>query len=186
MQLPWGEKAGFKGVIDLISMKAYQGDGKTAVEIPAEYQEEAEEARLKLIEAAAEGEDSLLEKYFENGDLTAEEALQGLHKAVQISNIIPVMVAAGGHMIGIAPMLEALSKLAPSPAEHAEVVAKSPKGEVTLTPSDSGPLAAYVWKTADPSWKANLLPRLLWRNELGYPRLNANKGEEERLLGMVL
>lgn len=167
-------------------MKAYQGDGKTAVEIPAEYQEEAEEARLKLIEAAAEGEDSLLEKYFENGDLTAEEALQGLHKAVQISNIIPVMVAAGGHMIGIAPMLEALSKLAPSPAEHAEVVAKSPKGEVTLTPSDSGPLAAYVWKTtADPFVGKQTFFRVFSGVMSSDTRVwNANKGEEERLAGM--
>ena len=186
MQLPWGEKAEFKGVIDLISMKAYQGDGKTVVDIPAEYQSEAEEARLKLIEAAAEGEDSLLEKYFENGDLTTEEALQGLHKAIQISNVIPVMVAAGGHMVGIAPMLEALSKLAPSPLERPTVVAQSPKGEVQLTPSDSGPLAAYVWKTtADPFVGKQTFFRVFSGVMSSDTRAwNANKGEEERLAGM--
>jgi len=70
MQLPMGEKADFKGIIDLVSMKAYEGDGKKASEIPAGFQAEAEEARMQLVEAAAEGEDSLLEKYFENGDLT--------------------------------------------------------------------------------------------------------------------
>ena len=70
-------------------MKAYKGDGKTAVEIPAELKDEAEEARMVLVEAAAEGEDSLLEKYFENGDLTSEEIVQGLRKAITESNIIP-------------------------------------------------------------------------------------------------
>ncbi|MFZ3070008.1 MAG: GTP-binding protein, partial [Anaerolineaceae bacterium] len=121
LQLPWGEKADFQGVIDLVNMKAYKGEGKTASEIPAEYRAEAEEARLRLIEAAAEGEDSLMEKYFENGGLTAEETLQGLHKAIQTSNVIPVLVASGGRMIGIVPLLDTLTKLAPSPAERPAV-----------------------------------------------------------------
>src|SRR5690606_30996861 len=124
MQLPWGEKADFQGVIDLITMKAYKGDGKTAVEIPANLKDEAEEARMVLVEAAAEGEDSLLEKYFENGDLTSEEILQGLHKAIQESNIMPVLVAAGGRMIGIAPLMDALLSLAPAPTERPAVTAK--------------------------------------------------------------
>lgn len=57
VQLPWGEKQAFQGVIDLLTMKAYKGDGKTAVEIPAEFKSAAEEARTKLVEAAAEGDD---------------------------------------------------------------------------------------------------------------------------------
>ena len=129
MQLPWGEKADFQGVIDLVTMKAYKGDGKTATEIPAELKDEAEEARMVLVEAAAEGEDTLLEKYFENGDLTSEEIVQGLRKAIQESNIIPVLTAAGGHMIGVGPLMEALLALAPSPAERPAVVANSPKGD---------------------------------------------------------
>ncbi len=67
VELPWGEKAGFQGVIDLLTMKAYKGDGKVAVEIPAEFQSAADEARMALVEASAEGEDSLLEKYLEFG-----------------------------------------------------------------------------------------------------------------------
>jgi elongation factor G len=70
MQLPWGEKSDFQGVIDLVTMKAYKGDGKVVAEIPAEFKEEAESYRVALVEAAAEGEDALLEKYFENGDLS--------------------------------------------------------------------------------------------------------------------
>jgi elongation factor G len=186
MQLPWGEKADFNGVIDLVTMKAYKGDGKTVVDIPAEYQTEAEEARLQMVEAAAEGEDSLLEKYFENGDLTAEETLQGLHKAIQEGNIIPVLVAAGGRMIGIAPLLDTLLALAPSPLERPATIAKSPKGEVELRFEDSGPLAAYVWKTtADPFVGRQTFFRVYSGTMNSDTRVwNANKGEEERLAGV--
>ncbi len=186
MQLPWGEKADFQGVIDLITMKAYKGDGKTAVEIPANLKDEAEEARMVLVEAAAEGEDSLLEKYFENGDLTSEEILQGLHKAIQESNIMPVLVAAGGRMIGIAPLMDALLSLAPAPTERPAVTAKSPKGEVELKFDDSGPLAAYVWKTtADPFVGRQTYFRVYSGTINSDTRVwNANKGEEERLAGV--
>jgi len=63
IQLPWGEKQDFKGVIDLITMKAYKGQGKTAEEIPAEFKDDAKKARMKLVEAAAEGDDALMEKF---------------------------------------------------------------------------------------------------------------------------
>ena len=186
VQLPWGEKTEFQGVIDLITMKAYKGDGKTSSEIPAEYQAEAEEARMVLVEAAAEGEDSLLEKYFENGDLSSEEILQGLHKAIQESNIIPVMVAAGGRMMGIAPLMDTLLALAPSPKERPTVTSKSPKGEVELKFDDAGPLAAYVWKTtADPFVGRQTFFRVYSGTMNSDTRVwNANKGEEERLAGV--
>ncbi len=186
MQLPWGEKADFNGVIDLVTMKAYKGDGKTEVDIPAEFQTEAEEARLQLVEAAAEGEDSLLEKYFENGDLTVEETLQGLHKAMQESNLIPVLVAAGGRMIGVAPLLDALLALAPKPSERPVTIAQSPKGEVELKFEDSGPLAAYVWKTtADPFVGRQTFFRVYSGTMNSDTRVwNANKDEEERLAGV--
>ena len=71
-QLPWGEKAAFKGVIDLISMKAYPNEGKAPQDIPADLKAAADEARMKLVEAAAEGEDALLEKYLDSGELTNE------------------------------------------------------------------------------------------------------------------
>ena len=186
MQLPWGEKAEFQGVIDLVTMKAYKGDGKTATEIPADLKDEAEEARMVLVEAAAEGEDSLLEKYFENGDLTPEEILQGLHKAIQQSNIMPVLVAAGGRMIGIAPLMDNLLALAPAPSELPSVTAKSPKGDVELKFEDSGPLAAYVWKTtADPFVGRQTYFRVYSGTMNSDTRVwNTNKGEEERMAGV--
>ncbi len=186
MQLPWGEKADFQGVIDLVTMKAYKGDGKTASEIPADLKDEAEEARMVLVEAAAEGEDSLLEKYFENGDLTSDEILQGLHTAIRESNIMPVLVAAGGRMIGIAPLLDTLLALAPAPSELPAVTAKAPKGEVELKFEDSGPLAAYVWKTtADPFVGRQTYFRVYSGIMNSDTRVwNTNKGEEERLAGV--
>ncbi len=188
VQLPWGEKADFQGVIDLLTMKAYKGDGKTAVEIPAELKDEAEEARMVLVEAAAEGEDSLLEKYFENGDLTSEEIVQGLRKAITESNIIPVLTAAGGHMIGVGPLMETLLALAPSPAERPAVVANSPKGDVELKFDDAGPLAAYVWKTtADPFVGRQTFFRVYSGTVTSDTRVwNATKNEEERLAGVMV
>ena len=151
VQLPWGEKDDFKGVIDLLTMKAYVGDGKEKVDIPAEYQDAAEEARMELIEAAAEGEDELLMKYLEGEELTAEEILTGLRGVIQGGNYVPVFVASGTAEIGMALLLEAAISLMPSPADRTPVTAQGAAGEETLTASDSGPLAAYVWKTtADP------------------------------------
>jgi Translation elongation factors (GTPases) len=156
------------------------------VDIPTDLQAEAEEARTQLVEAAAEGEDSLLEKYFENGDLTPEETVQGLRKAMQNSNIIPVLVAAGGRNIGIQPLLDALVTLAPSPAELPAVKAKTPKGEIELTYQDAGSLAAYVWKTtADPFVGRQTFFKVYSGVVTSDSRVwNANKGEEERLAGV--
>jgi elongation factor G len=151
VQLPWGEKLNFKGVIDLVHMKAYAGDGKTAVEIPAECMDEVEEARHILIEAAAEGEDALLEKYLETGELSGDELLRGLKDVVMSGTFIPVFLAAAGHQKGVAPILDAIVDFMPAPSEHPDVVAHGKSGDERLHESDNGPTAVYVWKTtADP------------------------------------
>lgn len=151
VQIPWGEKAGFQGVIDLLSMRAFKGNSKTAVEIPADYRDAAETARLALVEAAAEGEDALLEKYLETGELTNEEVERGLRSVVRSCGYIPAFVSAAASETGLAPLLESVISLFPSPAEIAPVIAQGKGGEEKLTAVDSGPLAAYVWKTtADP------------------------------------
>jgi elongation factor G len=151
VQLPWGEKAEFKGVIDLLSMKAYPGDGKTAQNIPAELVADAEAARVALIEAAAEGEDELLEKYLEGEELSSEEILRGLLKVTLARTYVPVFVSAGTAEIGIAPLLDAITALLPSPAQVPPITAKGKDGEEQLKIVDNEPLAAYVWKTtADP------------------------------------
>ena len=151
VQLPMGDKAEFAGVIDLLTMKAYLGDGSTASAIPAEYADAAEEARMALIEAAAEGEDELLEKYLEGEDLTAEEVIRGLRKVIHSRLYAPVFVAAGSAEIGLGPLLSAVVDLMPSPIEVPAAVAEGKDGNETLPGSDAGPFGAYVWKTtADP------------------------------------
>lgn len=99
---------------------------------------------------------------------------------------MPVLVAAGGRMIGIAPLMDALLSLAPAPTERPAVTAKSPKGEVELKFDDSGPLAAYVWKTtADPFVGRQTYFRVYSGTMNSDTRVwNANKGEEERLAGV--
>jgi elongation factor G len=150
-QLPWGEKAGFKGVLDLLTMKAYAGDGKTTQDIPAEFSDQVEIARMELIEAAAEGEDALLEKYLEGEELSTDEILRGLVKAVQANAFAPVFVSAGSAEFGLVRLLDAIVDLMPSPSQAPSAIAQGKDGEEKLNTADSGPLAAYVWKTtADP------------------------------------
>ena len=151
VQLPWGEKADFKGVLDLLTMKAYAGVGDKAQDIPAEFADEVEAARMELIEAAAEGEDALLEKYLDGQELTVDEIVSGLKQAVLSGAYVPVFVTAGSAETGIAPLLDAIINLMPSPLQAAAQVAQVKDGEEKLTVSDNSPLAAYVWKTtADP------------------------------------
>ncbi len=186
LQLPWGEKLDFKGIIDLVSMKAYPDDGKESVDIPAEYKSAADEAHTTLIEAAAEGEDALLEKYLESGELTDVELLRGLKNAVLNGSFVPVLVASGAHEKGIAPLLDALINLMPNPAEHPEITAEGKDGEEKLKVSDSGPLAAYVWKTtADPFVGKMTYFKIVSGTLVTDAHLwNQTKGAEERMAGL--
>ena len=186
VQLPIGEKHDFKGVVDLISMKAYLGDGKTASDIPAEMKEEADAAYTELVEAAAEGEDALLEKYLDSGALTGEELLRGLKKVVCSGNFIPVFCTAGGREIGIGSLLNAMIDLMPSPADIPARKAQGKDGEEELTATDTGPLAAYVWKTtADPFVGKMTYFRIFSGSMQADARVwNQGKGEEERMAGL--
>ena len=185
-QLPIGEKHDFKGVVDLISMKAYMGDGKTVTDIPADMKAAADAAHFALVEAAAEGEDILLEKYLENGSLSNEELIRGLKDDVHSGAFIPVFLAAGGHEVGIAPLLNAIVDLMPSPAHSLERVAQGKDGEEKLTCSDAGPLAAYVWKTtADPFVGKMTYFRVFSGLIQADARVwNQGKGAEERVSGL--
>jgi elongation factor G len=183
VQLPWGEKGDFKGVIDLLSMKAYPGTGKTPQEIPAEFADEAESARMELIEAAAEGEDALLEKYLEGEELSADEIKRGLKEVVISGAYIPVFVAASSAEIGLFPLLDAIVELFPSPAQISPVKAQGKDGEEELAAKDSNSLAAYVWKTtADPFVGKITYFRVYSGMITSDSRVwNQNKNAEERL-----
>ncbi len=182
VQLPWGERGDFKGIIDLMSNKAYEGDGKTVVEIPAEYADAVEEARMELIEAAAEGDDALLEKYFEGEELSDAEIASGLKKIFLAGDYVPVFVSATGNELGVGPLLDALVSLMPSPAERPAITAQGAGGDEELTVSNTAPLAAYVWKTtADPFVGKQTFFRIYSGSIAGDSRVwNQNKETEER------
>jgi elongation factor G len=135
----------------LLNMKALKGNGKTVQEIPAEYKDAAETAHLALVEAAAEGEDALLEKYLESGELSPEEIKRGLNKVIQAGSYVPVLVSSVTSETGLVPLMDAVVNYMPSPANVSPAQADGKGGKEELAASDSGPLAAYVWKTtADP------------------------------------
>jgi elongation factor G len=188
LQLPWGEKTSFQGVIDLVEMKAYKGDGKTSEAIPADLQSAAEDAYKILIEVAAEGDDALMEKYFDKGELTQEEVVNGLAAGIQKNSFVPVLVSAGSAEIGIGPLLDTIINLMPSPLTAPAVIAKGKAGDEELKPADSGPLAAYVWKTtADPFVGKQTFFRVYSGMVNADSRVwNQSKGSEERLGGLAI
>jgi elongation factor G len=157
IQLPIGEERAFRGVIDLVAMKAWtfppDGSGKPTEEtIPAELESAAQTAREALIEMVAEADDSLMEKFFDAGTLSQEELVSGLKRGVAAGRIFPVVCTSAIANIGAQPLLDAILSYVPSPAER-PVSAKDAKGEaeVRVAASDTDPTAAFVWKTvADP------------------------------------
>ena len=186
VHLPIGEKQNFKGVVDIIGMKSYMGDGKTIAEIPTELREAAEAAHFTMVEAAAEGEDELMEKYLENGSLTDAEMVRGLEDVVYAGSFVPVFCAAGGREIGIIALLNDIIDLLPSPVNGPRRSAQGKDGVEELKPSDSGPLAAYVWKTtADPFvGKMTYFRVLSGSMQADAHAWNQTKGADERMSGL--
>ena len=154
VQLPIGEEKDFKGVVDLLSMKAvtFAGGKPQESDIPAGMAEQAKTAREALIEMVAEADDTLMEKFFEAGTLTQEELAAGLKRAVLAGRIFPALCASAIENVGSQTLLDAIVALAPSPLERPLKGVKLKGGEeVDLPVNDSGPCAAFVWKTmADP------------------------------------
>ena len=147
LQIPIGTEAGFSGVVDLLEMKAYSfaGGQVSPADVPVDLAPAAQAARERLMEAAAETDDALVEKYLETGELTQDELTRGLHAGVKAGTLVPVLCAAATKLIGISPILDAVVALLPSPVEAAE------KAEPPLRPDEAGHLAALVFKTvADP------------------------------------
>ena len=155
VQMPIGEEKSFRGVVDLVGMKAYvyEGDGSGAMKeepVPANLEAEAGAAREALIEMVAEADDQLMEKFFEAGTLTTEELVGGLRAAVLGRRVFPVFCTSAAQNVGIQSLLDAILAYVPSPAE-VPVPAKKGAEDVEMIPTESGPYAAFVWKTvADP------------------------------------
>ncbi len=141
IQLPIGEEKSFRGVVDLVSQKAYiyqaDGSGKfTESAIPQEMADETQAAREALIEMVAEADEPLMEKFFEAGTLTQEQLVSGLRSAAGAGKLFPLFCTSSLLNIGVQPLLDAILAYVPSPAEKAQ---------------ETGPASAFVWKTiADP------------------------------------
>ncbi len=158
--LPLGEARNFRGLIDLIGMKAWSyepdGNGKAKVgDIPAEMAEAAKKAHEALVEMVAEGDDALMEEFFEKGTLPEEDLRKGLRLAVLSKRMYPAVPASGLHNIGSDYLMNFIVDFLPNPLERKETTGFTQpdrKGEeIVRKISDSEPLAVYVWKTlADP------------------------------------
>jgi elongation factor G len=157
IQIPMGEEHSFYGVIDLVAMKAYKYandvSGKfETVDIPAEFKSDADSYREKLIEKVAEGDDSLMERFFEQGGLSQEELIDGLKREVSHHQIYPVVVGSASHNIGGHAILDTMVALLPSADEAKTIAGKNIKGEeLTFERRAEAFPSALVFKTfSDP------------------------------------
>src|SRR5690349_1034341 len=159
LQLPIGSEKGFRGVIDLVAMKAHtykpDGDGKPAIEeIPAALADEAKEAHEKLVEMIAEGDDAMMEEFFREGTIPIHDLIPAVRKAIVQETIFPVLMTSAQHNIGTASLLTFLADAFPHPGEHAQVGYKDPAGKgdrVERKYDDGQPASLFVFKTlADP------------------------------------
>jgi len=151
--LPIGAEQDFRGVVDLVRMKAYSGPNWEEGEIPDSLQGRVEEFREKLVEAAAETDDELTAKYLEGEQLTEEEISQGLRAATLSGQIVPILVGSALKNMGVKTMLDALCHYLPSPKDGGQITAVNPdtKEKEAIAPDATAPLAALVFKTsADP------------------------------------
>lgn len=189
LHTPIGEEHDFKGVVDLLKMQAFAYDQQApkgaSSDIPGDIQGVVEEQRARLVEAAAEGDDALLEKYLEEGDLDEKEVAAGLSGAVASGATAPVLVASATHLVGIDLLAETICSLVPSPLERPDVVGTSKPGgddEVTRKPSPDEPLAAFVFKSISDPYVGKVT---LFRVFSGSVRpdhgvLNSTRGKDER------
>jgi len=158
IQLPLGEERNFKGAIDLVRMKAAtydqngSGKGQTG-DIPAEYAEAAGKAHEALIEMVAEGNDKLMEEFFDKGTIPVEDLVPGLAQAIADRRIYPVVVASSLHGVGMSGLLDSFAEYLPSPVARgkAEGLDREGGSSVERRIADDQPVSAYVFKTvADP------------------------------------
>ncbi|HEX5421959.1 MAG TPA: elongation factor G [Candidatus Acidoferrales bacterium] len=160
VHLPIGSEKSFRGVIDLVTMKALiytpDGDGKAKIEdIPADMADEAQAAHEALVELVAEGEDELMQEFFDKGTLPADDLKKGLHEEVRDKKVFPVLLSSALHNIGSDAILNFMTEIFPSPDYRGKWRGHSEpdrKGEIAERKvSDAEPLSIYVFKTlADP------------------------------------
>ncbi|MGA7615318.1 MAG: elongation factor G [Thermoanaerobaculia bacterium] len=186
VQIPIGEEKDFRGVVDLIAMKAYlYSDGKYELaEIPAEMKDVAAEWHEKLIEKVAEGDEGLMERFFDKGGLSEEEVVEGLRREFAAHQIVPVLFNSSGHDIGGHAILDFCLSVVPAPDQLPPLAAKSPEGaEVQVERSSDSAPAALIFKTiSDPFAGRVSVFRVFsgtFHSDTSY--WNASRSHEERV-----
>src|SRR5688572_19319786 len=194
VQIPIGSEEKFRGVVDLVNMKAitYGSDMNeegVVGDIPDELRAEAEKHRLTMIEAVAEMDDDLTHKYLEGEELTPDEIRRGLRLGTLQNRIVPVLTGSALKNKGIQPMLDAVISYLPSPLDVPPVIGQNPKTgeEVLRTVDDSEPFSALAFKIAADPFVGKLAFFRVYSGTLksGSYVLNAAKDRKERI-GRIL
>jgi elongation factor G len=183
IQIPIGSEREFKGIVDLITMKAYtytpDGDGKGKEgEIPANLEEAAKAAHEALVEMVAEGNDALMEEFFDKGTLPVEHIVDGLKQGLRELRISPILCASGIHNIGVDQILDLIVDDFPAPTER-----EIPLQEGAKKVAESGPCSMFVFKTtADPfAGRINFFKVYTGAVKNDANILNVGRGTAERL-----
>jgi elongation factor G len=187
LELPLGEEHDFEGVADLLGRKAYRyGSGPNAEEgeWPDDISGKADPYREKLMEAVAESDDALIEKYLEDGELSEEEVVHGVKRGFAEARIAPVLCAAAARPIGVDRALQFIADEFPSPIDRGPVTVIDKAGEEKQRACDPGePLTSYVFKTVSDPYVGHIT---MFRVFSGKVRpdanvYNATKATEERI-----
>jgi elongation factor G len=193
IQLPIGSEADFKGIIDLVQMRAYLynndlGTDVTVEAIPADLMAKAQEFRLKLIESVAESDDALTQKYLDGEDLTEADIRHGLRQGTIAGTIVPMLCGSAFKNKGIQPMLDAVLDYLPSPMEVPPITGLLADGtEVARPAKDDGPFAALAFKImADPYGRLTFVRVYSGVLKKGSYVYNASKNLKERVSRLIL
>ena len=190
IQLPIGSEADFNGIIDLVKMKAeiYVDDlGNTIQEsdIPAEYLEQAQQYHSEMVEAAAEANEELMEKFFEEGDLSHEDILSGIRQRTIAGTMTPVLCGTSYRNKGVQLLLDAIVDYLPSPLDIPPVKGTSKDGETEMErkASDDEPFSALAFKIATDPYVGKLAFFRVYSGVLktGSYLYNSTKGKRERI-----
>ena len=191
IQIPIGAEENFRGMIDLVEMKAYTyaldaavGDMYSIEEVPANLLDQANEYREKMIEAAAESSEELMEKYLEGIELTNEEIVTGLKKRTLAMEITPMVCGTSFKNKGVQPLLDAVAMYLPAPTEVADIKGETQDGEAVIVPStEVGEVAALAFKIMTDPFVGQLTFARVYRGvlESGTYVYNSTKMKKERI-----
>jgi elongation factor G len=192
LMVPIGAEAGFKGVIDLIEMRAVMAENNKCVitEIPSGFEELIEEYRGMITEAVAQTDEELMEKYFNGEALTSEEIDRGFRQGVVSGDVVPVLCGAASRNLGVQTLMHTIRKFMPSPLDRQSISGTNLKNNERVTPKadSAAPFSAQVYKTvADPFvGKISMFKVLTGTLTSDMEVYNSNKEKKEKLSNLFL